>query len=99
MSHGCRPFLPFLEVFGDGELSADKVLEVEQHLAECRLCRERVRLNAALRADNVGGIAYYEKMGFSSWKIDKGVPLKSGRPVDRIFLRYTVRRAEQAPDT
>lgn len=49
MSHGCRPFLPFLEVFGDGELSADKVLEVEQHLAECRLCRERVRLNAALR--------------------------------------------------
>lgn len=48
-------------------------------------------LNAAIRADNVGGIAYYEKMGFAAYKVEKDVPLKSGRPVDRIYMRYFVR--------
>lgn len=50
-------------------------------------------LNAAVRADNAGGIAYYEKMGFSAYKIEKNVPLRSGRPVDRIYMRYLVRHS------
>jgi len=53
-------------------------------------------LNAAIRADNVGGIAYYEKMGFSTYKVEKDVPLKNGRLVDRIYMRYPVRHAETA---
>jgi anti-sigma factor RsiW len=45
----CRRILPLLEAFGDGELESDKILEVEQHLVECRVCTERVRLSQALR--------------------------------------------------
>ena len=45
----CRTTVPLLEPFADGELSPERVLEVEQHLAECRLCVERVRLGKAMR--------------------------------------------------
>jgi anti-sigma factor RsiW len=38
-----------LEPFVDGELAAEKVVEVEQHLVDCQLCASRVRLNHALR--------------------------------------------------
>lgn len=44
----CRRVLPLLEAFADGELTADKILEVEQHLAECAVCGERVRFSNAL---------------------------------------------------
>ncbi len=46
----CRQLAPLLEAFGDEELTADKLLEVEQHLVDCRTCSERVRLNQALHA-------------------------------------------------
>jgi anti-sigma factor RsiW len=45
----CRRSVPLLETFVDGELSADKALEVEQHLQECGCCQERVRLTHALQ--------------------------------------------------
>jgi anti-sigma factor RsiW len=45
----CRSSAPLLETFVDGELSADKAVEVEQHLEECSCCRERVRLTHALQ--------------------------------------------------
>lgn len=45
-------------------------------------------INATIRADNAGGLAYYGKMGFVDYKVDKAVPLKSGRVVDRISKRY-----------
>ncbi|WP_026613601.1 GNAT family N-acetyltransferase [Ensifer aridi] len=45
-------------------------------------------INATIRADNIGGLAYYSKMGFVDYKVDKAVPLKDGRPVDRISKRY-----------
>jgi anti-sigma factor RsiW len=38
-----------IEAFIDGELSPDKVFEVEQHLEECRACCERVRFEGAVR--------------------------------------------------
>ena len=44
----CRRVLPLLEAFADGELAPDKVFEVEQHLAECAVCAERVRFSNAL---------------------------------------------------
>ena len=44
----CRRVLPLLEAFADGELAPDKVLEVEQHLADCEVCEERVRFSNAL---------------------------------------------------
>jgi RimJ/RimL family protein N-acetyltransferase len=45
-------------------------------------------INATIRADNIGGLAYYSKMGFVDYKVDKAVPLKDGRLVDRISKRY-----------
>ncbi|WEX88483.1 GNAT family N-acetyltransferase [Sinorhizobium garamanticum] len=45
-------------------------------------------INATIRADNSGGLAYYAKMGFVDYKVEKAVPLKDGRPMDRISKRY-----------
>jgi anti-sigma factor RsiW len=45
----CRRLLPLLDAFVDGELAAEKVLEVEQHLVECQICTSRVRFGQALR--------------------------------------------------
>lgn len=44
-------------------------------------------IDAKIRADNVPGLAYYTKMGFVDYKIDVGVPLDDGTPVDRITKR------------
>ncbi|MBD9374236.1 GNAT family N-acetyltransferase [Rhizobium sp. ARZ01] len=54
------------------------------------LAREKgfLAINATIRADNVGGLAYYSKMGFTDYKVDKAAPLKDGRLVDRISKRY-----------
>lgn len=49
MSSPCRRTRPLLEPFGDGELPADKVVEVEAHLADCPCCRESVELNHSLK--------------------------------------------------
>ena len=57
-------------------------------------------LNAEIRADNVGGLAFYAKMGFEDYKVDRAVPLADGTPMDRIDKRYpldikTARRAAE----
>ncbi len=44
-------------------------------------------LYAKIRADNAGGLAYYEKMGFRDHHVDTAVPLTDGTPVDRITKR------------
>jgi anti-sigma factor RsiW len=49
MTSPCRRSAALLEPFVDGELSSDKICEVETHLADCRTCRERVRLSNAMR--------------------------------------------------
>jgi len=56
--------------------------------------RERARalgliaLNATIRADNVGGLAFYGKMGFQDHSITPAAPLKVGRLVDRVNKRF-----------
>jgi GNAT superfamily N-acetyltransferase len=47
-------------------------------------------INATIRRDNIGGRAFYEKMGFHNYRIDKAVPLEDGTPVDRISKRFFV---------
>jgi L-amino acid N-acyltransferase YncA len=62
--------------------------------------RERARelgveaINATIRADNAGGLAFYCRMGFVDHHVDADVPLKSGRPVDRISKRFPLTPAE-----
>lgn len=45
-------------------------------------------INATIRADNAGGLAYYARMGFQDYAVARGVPLADGTPVDRISRRY-----------
>jgi GNAT superfamily N-acetyltransferase len=45
-------------------------------------------INATIRADNYAGIPFYEKMGFQTWSVAKGLPLKDGTPVDRVSKVY-----------
>jgi L-amino acid N-acyltransferase YncA len=49
-------------------------------------------INATIRADNVSGLAYYEKMGFETYDRLIQVPLLDGTPVDRIKKRFVVRQ-------
>lgn len=47
-------------------------------------------INATIRADNVSGLAYYEKMGFAEYSVEKSVRLLDGTPVDRISKKYSL---------
>jgi L-amino acid N-acyltransferase YncA len=49
-------------------------------------------INATIRADNVNGLAYYEKMGFETYHRVEQVPLSNGALVDRIKKRYAIAR-------
>ena len=46
------------------------------------------RIAAAIRADNVPGLAYYARMGFADVGHDPGFALNDGRVVGRIFRAY-----------
>lgn len=45
-------------------------------------------INATIRADNTGGLAFYNRLGFSDYDVRHAVPLKDGTLVDRISKRY-----------
>lgn len=47
-----------------------------------------VAINAQIRADNAGGLAYYDRMGFRTWRVLPAVPLADGTPVDRVCKRF-----------
>lgn len=47
-------------------------------------------IDATIRADNTGGLVYYEKMGFQDYKVTPDVPLDDGTLVDRISKRFDV---------
>lgn len=49
-------------------------------------------INATIRADNVSGLAYYSKMGFTDYSTDKAVPLNDGTLIDRISKKLDLRR-------
>lgn len=44
-------------------------------------------IDATIRADNTGGLAYYSKMGFETKDVSKAVLLSDGTPVDRVHKR------------
>ncbi len=48
-------------------------------------------INATIRADNTGGLAYYEKIGFRTYNTIEKVPLMDGTLVDKIQKRYRVK--------
>lgn len=47
-------------------------------------------IDATIRADNTGGLAFYARRGFVDYARLVGVPLKDGTPVDRVRKRFGV---------
>ncbi|WP_170607853.1 GNAT family N-acetyltransferase [Ruegeria arenilitoris] len=52
-------------------------------------------INAAIRADKVIGLSYYDKMGFSDFSVERGVPLRDGKPIDRISKSFKLNEDRQ----
>ncbi len=48
-------------------------------------------IDATIRADNTGGLAFYARQGFVDYDRLVGVPLRNGAPVDRIRKRFDTR--------
>ncbi len=48
-------------------------------------------LNATIRADNMGGLAFYTKQGFIDHSVTQAVPLADGTLVDRIHKRFAIK--------
>jgi len=58
-----------------------------------RLAAQRlglVWLNATIRSDNTGGLAYYQSQGFQTWHIDGNTALPDGTVVTKISKRLDV---------
>ncbi len=53
-------------------------------------------INATIRADNEGGLAFYAKQGFADHEVTAAVPLVDGTPVDRVHKRYPLAEAMAA---
>jgi L-amino acid N-acyltransferase YncA len=45
-------------------------------------------INATIRADNTGGLTYYQSRGFRDYAIEENVRLESGLVVDKISKRF-----------
>lgn len=45
-------------------------------------------INATIRADNFGGLAYYQSRGFRTYGHEEDVEIAPGRCVDRLSARY-----------
>lgn len=45
-------------------------------------------IDATIRADNAGGLAFYSRLGFVEYAVIPAVPLKKGAPIDRIRKRF-----------
>ena len=45
-------------------------------------------INANIRADNAGGLAYYQSRGFEDYGRKEGVRMSDGRIFDKVLKRY-----------
>ena len=50
MTEACKSTARLLGAYADGQLDAAKTLEVDDHLASCETCNERIALDRAMRA-------------------------------------------------
>lgn len=47
-----------------------------------------ITINATIRTDNAGGLAFYRGLGFIPYRTTPAVPLRDGTPVDRLHHRF-----------
>jgi len=60
------------------------------HTAEAARAAGICVIDATIRADNTGGLAFYSRLGFVDYAILRALPLRDGTPVDRIRKRFDV---------
>ncbi|MEM1386853.1 MAG: GNAT family N-acetyltransferase [Pseudomonadota bacterium] len=48
-------------------------------------------INAEIRADNTGGLAYYQSRGFEDYGRINGYRMQNGQQVDKILKRYDLK--------
>jgi L-amino acid N-acyltransferase YncA len=51
-------------------------------------------INASIRVDNEGGLAYYSRMGFETYSTEDGDPKAQGRVFNRVHKRFVLARSE-----
>lgn len=49
-------------------------------------------INANIRSDNGGGLAYYQSRGFEDYGVIEGYRMANGHTVDKVLKRYDLRR-------
>ena len=47
-------------------------------------------INATIRVENVGGLAYYSRMGFETYLVEDGDPQAHGRVFNRVHKRFNL---------
>jgi L-amino acid N-acyltransferase YncA len=47
-----------------------------------------VAINASIRVDNDGGLAYYSRIGFNTYLVEEGDPREQGREFNRVHKRF-----------
>jgi L-amino acid N-acyltransferase YncA len=52
-------------------------------------------INATIRADNAGGLAFYAKQGFVDHSVAAAVPLDDGTPIDRVRKRFALAAVDE----
>ena len=60
------------------------------HTREAALKLGFAAINASIRIDNVGGLAYYNRMGFATYLVEDGDPQPQGRVFNRMHKRYAL---------
>ncbi|MEO1041014.1 MAG: GNAT family N-acetyltransferase [Pseudomonadota bacterium] len=78
-----------IATFADGRYTGQGVGRklFEATLIEARLAGIST-IDATIRADNTGGLAFYQRMGFRDYDRLVGVPLSNGMLVDRVRKKF-----------
>ena len=61
------------------------------HMAALLAGRGISYINASIRSDNHQGLAFYSKMGFEDYALDKAIAVAKGLPIDRISKKYRLK--------
>ena len=84
---GCGDIATFVRLGETGRGIGGALFERTSALARARGLSA---LNATIRSDNAGGLAFYSRLGFVDHAVARGVPLRDGTPLDRVSKRYAL---------
>lgn len=89
LPNGVADIATFVRVGGTGLGVGSSLFEATRKTARDMGYRA---IDAIIRADNEGGLAYYQSRGFETIKVIKDAALDDGTRVDKIWKRFDLRR-------